>query len=107
MFLYEINNEIKGSDAARKLEVAFGENAPTAWWCQKWLKLFKEGKKGIDDLSDEERSGRPDDFDEDRLREVVEQDPRVTVRELATLLDSTHSTVHRHLHNIEKVSGWC
>lgn len=103
LFLYEKDNEMTGWAAAKELWIVFGDDAPTARWCSKWLALFREGKKGVDDLEDEDRCGRPTEFDEVQLRDVVEQDPRVTIRELATLLCSTHSTVHRHLVAIGKV----
>jgi len=103
LFLYEKNSSIKGSEAARELKIVFGADSPTEQWCRKWLALFRDGKKGVNDLDDEKHTGRPTEFDEDRLREVVEQSPRVTVRELAILLDSSIGTIHRHLHAIGKV----
>ena len=34
-------------------------------------------------LEDEPRAGRPQEFDDDLLRTIVDQNPRVTVEELA------------------------
>ena len=70
---------------------------------RKWMSRFRNGSKDLNDLDDEERSGRPVEFDEDRLQEVIEEDPRLTIRELAILLNSSLGTIHRHLHAIGKV----
>lgn len=53
-------------------------------------------------LQDESRTGRPVEFDEDLLRITVEQNSIVTIEELTEILHSAHSTIYRHLKNIEK-----
>ena len=42
-------------------------------------------------------------IDDERLKQVVEQNPRTTVREIAEELGAAKSTVHRHLQAIGKV----
>lgn len=103
LFLYDKNNLVSAAEAARQLGAVYGEEAPKETACRKWLTRFKDGSKDIDDLDDEERSGRPTEFDEDRLREAIEQDPRFTIRELSILLNSSIGSIHRHLHAIGKV----
>ncbi|KFD64785.1 hypothetical protein M514_02438 [Trichuris suis] len=47
------------------------------------------------------KSGRPSDFDEERLNALVHEDPRRSTRELAEKID-THVTVSRHLLSMGK-----
>lgn len=103
LFLYNKDNAISGRAAAKQLEEVYGEEAPSHRMCAKWLKRFKEGTKDMDDLSDDERVGRPITFDEDRLRDMIEGDPRLTIRELAHEFGCSIGSMHKHLHSIGKV----
>jgi len=103
LFLFDKNNLITGSAASAELRSVYGEEAPKETMYRKWMSRFRNGSKDLNDLDDEERSGRPVEFDEDRLQEVIEEDPRLTIRELAILLNSSLGTIHRHLHAIGKV----
>jgi histone-lysine N-methyltransferase SETMAR len=55
-------------------------------------------------LEDEQRSGRPVEFDEDALPALVDAEPYLSSEELATKLSSTISSVHRHLKAVGKIS---
>lgn len=103
LFLYDKNPTISGNDASKELASVYGEEAPKKWVCSKWLGRFRDGDKGLDDLEDEPRSGRPSEIDEDRLRSIVEEDPKTTSRELALLFNCSHVTILNHLHAIGKV----
>ena len=56
----------------------------------------------VTSLEDDEHSGRPSDVDNDHLRALVEANPRTTVRELASELDITYTTISNHLREIGK-----
>jgi histone-lysine N-methyltransferase SETMAR len=102
LFLYDENNDISGVDAARKLQVVYGDEIITERTCQKWLKRFRQGERNVEDLEDDKRSGRPSNFDENALKTLVEEDPKITIRDLADLLHSSIGNVHKHLHAIGK-----
>lgn len=59
LFLYHEKPTITGAEAARRLNEVYRGDAPGEWWCRKWLNRFKSDAKGIQDLEDEQRSGRP------------------------------------------------
>ena len=100
LWLFDKNNEITGTVAAQKMQAVYGEDAMKEWACRKWLKRFREGEKDLDDLEDLPRSDRPSEFEDDSLKRLIEEDPKVTIRELASRLNSSVGTVQRHLHAI-------
>lgn len=104
LFLYEKNPKVSGSEAARQLNDVFGDESLSERSCREWLGRFKRGEKGIDDLEDESREGRPTHFDEDRLRDAVEENPRLTVREMACIFNCSVGNIFNHLRAIGKVS---
>ena len=55
------------------------------------------------ELEDEERSGRPLEFDSNQLRAIIEADPLTTTQEVAEELNVDHSMVLCHLKQIGKV----
>ena len=66
---------------------------------QKWFKRFREGNRSLDD---EERTGRPTEVDADNLLPLIEEDPRLSTKELARQLNCNFSTVARHLEKFGK-----
>ena len=58
---------------------------------------------GNETLEDEPRSVCPPELDDDELRELLESDPRLTTRELASKLGCGQTTVVNHLVKIGKV----
>ena len=55
-------------------------------------------------MKDESRSGCSSDFDDDGLKALVEYNPRQSTRELADKLNTSQSTICRHLEKMGKVS---
>src|SRR6202042_1203323 len=55
-------------------------------------------------IEDRQRSGRPSQVDEERLKQLVEADPHQTSSELAAVLGLSYRTVINHLHAIGKVN---
>ncbi|VDO63020.1 unnamed protein product [Heligmosomoides polygyrus] len=53
-------------------------------------------------LEEHEGRGRHSDVDEDKLRDVAEEDPHKGTREIATVLGVSHNTAARHLKEIGK-----
>ena len=104
LFLYNKNNSIGERAAAAELKEVYGDDAMKKTACGEWLRKFSSGEKGIEDLEDRPRSGRPSTFNEARLKEVVEEDDTITTRELAAMFNSSTSTIFTHLHAIGKVS---
>lgn len=87
--------------AAIKINSVHGEHSISVRTAQKWFKKFKDGGSSIED---DPRSGRPVDFNNDVLKNLVESEPQLTVDQIAERMDSSHGTVFRHLKEIGKVS---
>ena len=100
ILLFEFNRGVKASEAARTICAVYGENAIVESTARKWFSRFKMGHF---DMNDFPRSGRPSDFDEDRLNASIRDDPRQSTRELGNMMNCDQSTIVRHLHSMGKV----
>lgn len=99
--LFEFHLQHSAAEAQRRLCQAFGEGVLSRRTCSRWFKQFRSGDYN---LVEDVRSGRPSTFDNDELRQLVESDPRLTTREMSSILGCTHTTIERHLTEIGKVS---
>ena len=66
---------------------------------QYWFNRFKNGNLELDDLL---RYGRVLEVDLDVLKQLVEEDPRLTTRCLSDRLKCVHATVETHLKELGK-----
>ena len=66
---------------------------------QHWFHRFKNSNFELDDLP---HSGRPLQVDMDLLKELIEQDPRLTTRCLAERLECSHIAIETRLHKLGK-----
>ncbi|CAF4257720.1 unnamed protein product, partial [Rotaria sordida] len=89
------------SAAARNICAALGEGAVTDRTCRDWFKRFREGEMSLEDRP---RSGRPIEYDIERLKVLIEDNPRLTTRELSAILGCNQFTIDRHLHEMGKVN---
>ena len=90
----------KGSEATRNINKASVKNVVNERTVQCWFKKFRSGDIS---LEDKDRNGLPSTVDDDRLRAIVEDNPRKTVREIAKELEIDIATVSKHLEAIGKV----
>ena len=83
----------KGKDAAqdtKKLRDVYGEGALKDRQCRNWLDKFRSGDFS---LKDEQRSGRPNEVDDDHIKAIIESDCHVTVREIVEMLKIPRPTI--------------
>ena len=80
ILLHEFKLDHKGSEATRNINKASGKNVVNEPTVQRWFKKFRSGDIS---LEDKDRNGRPSTVDDDRLRAIVEDNPRKTVQEIA------------------------
>ena len=80
---------------------ALGEGSVADRKCRDWFKRFREGDISFEDLPS---SGRPLELNVERLKVLIEDNPRLTTRELSAMLDCNLSTIDRHLHQMGKVN---
>ena len=79
---------------------AFGDNIARKSTVYDWFLRFKDGDES---LEDQLRSGRPSEFYEVALRNLVESNPAQSIRDLSSQLNSSSTTVYRHLKAMGKV----
>ncbi|UYV67987.1 hypothetical protein LAZ67_5002717, partial [Cordylochernes scorpioides] len=90
-----VKNEIKCADAFRMLTVEYREATLDRRNVYRWYKMFSEGRE---DVSDEERAGRPSTSTTDEKINEVEKmilaNRRITVREVAEDLNISIGSCH-------------
>ena len=97
LFLFLSGLNVK--DIHDKLIATYDTNAPSQATIYRYVARYKEGDYSFED---EPKSGRPRELDLDKLREIVEDDPYLTTRDMETLLDVDWSTAARGLKTIGK-----
>uniref|UniRef100_A0A5S6QSI7 HTH_48 domain-containing protein n=1 Tax=Trichuris muris TaxID=70415 RepID=A0A5S6QSI7_TRIMR len=99
-YLYEWKNDTNAAVTAQKINTAFGAHSVSERTVRRWYRKFEQGDESLES----EPYGRPEtQVDTDTLKELLEADPSLTVRELAADLDLAHSTAHSHLRRMGKV----
>ena len=99
--LYEFQKGNNATKATQNINDVYGNGSLNLRKCQRWLKKFQAGHL---DLMDNERVSRPLKDDMAKLNDLVESEPTLTTHELAIKLNSSSSTIHRHLKTLGKVS---
>jgi len=99
LLLHEYRLGHKATEAASNICSTMGKDALSTRTAQHWFNRFKNGNFELDDLP---RSGRPLEIDIDVLKQLIEEDPRLTTRCLAERLGCSHTTVEKHLAELGK-----
>ncbi|VDP02150.1 unnamed protein product [Heligmosomoides polygyrus] len=86
IYLYEFKLGTTAKEADEKINAAFGQGCSTIRTAYRWYQKFRNG---------DESRGRHSDVDEDKLRDVVEDDPHKGTREIAKVLGVSHNTLER------------
>lgn len=89
-----VANGISCAESLKLLEKAYGKSALSKTRAYEWYKTFKEGREVVEDLS---RSGRPSTSSTyeniDKVKEIVLENPHLSLREIAQDLDLSHESV--------------
>ena len=104
-------NDISAAETYRMLQKAFGDETMSQKNVYKWYIDLKEGRERVDDL---QRSGRPstsiDDQNINKIKEMVFENRRLTIRELVDMVrisfESVQTILKDHL-GLRRVSVWC
>ena len=78
---------------------AMGQNITSTVRAQRWFNRFNNGNY---ELHNSSRSGRPIEVDLDRLKQLIEDDPRLKTRCLAEQLGCSHTTAETYLNELGK-----
>lgn len=99
--LYEFKKGSSASEAARNICNVYGYKSLSVRKCQRWFTQFRSGNLT---LKDSPRSGRPTSINKKALLTVIEENPKLSAREIAQQFSTTHTTIITHLHGLGKVS---
>ena len=72
----------------------YSENVLKDRQCRNWFDKFRSGDFSF---RDEQRSGRPNEVDNDQLKAIIESDRYITLREIDEMLEIPKSTIERHI----------
>ncbi|CAK9820139.1 Histone-lysine N-methyltransferase SETMAR [Anthophora quadrimaculata] len=101
VMLWEFKQGNSAKATAEKICSVYGEGLITDLAVRNWFIKFRSGDTT---LKDEPRAGRLSDFDDNLLKAILEQNPRQSTRGIAERLNTSQSTVNRHLEKLGKVS---
>lgn len=100
IMIYEYRKGNKATKATRNINEIY-KNALSVRKCQRWFDRFQSGNFSIENLP----RGRPQTEVEDTaLEELVESDPRLTLREMGAKMGCSHEAIRKHLQLLGKVS---
>ena len=91
---YEFDQGRTATKAMQNINTTYGEGTIGRTAAFKWYARFNNGEFAVEDSS---RSGRPVNFDEDQLKELLEEDNRQTTRELAEQMGCDQITTSCYL----------
>jgi transposase len=83
------------ADATRNICGCVAPDAVSHSTAKYWFQRFHKGNFSLEDRA---RSGRPSTLNIQKLHTLINWDPTQSTRNLARQLDTSHSTVERHLH---------
>ncbi len=88
LLLPEFRLDRKAMEATGSIYGMMGKDALSIRTTQHWFRRFENGNFELDDLL---RSRRPPEVDMDVLKQLIEEDPRLTTRCLAERLGCSHT----------------
>ncbi|XP_035219834.1 histone-lysine N-methyltransferase SETMAR-like [Stegodyphus dumicola] len=101
LLLLAFNRGSNAAEAAREICEVCGEGATPERTARNYFAKFKNGNFYLEDAA---CSGRPNEFDEERLNQRLHVDASQTTRELADRMVCSRTTIVRHLGSIWKKS---
>ena len=99
LLLHEFRLGRKATEATNNICSTMGEDAFSIRTAQYWFSRFKNSNLELDNLR---RSVKPLKLDVELLKQLIEEDPRLTSRYLAGQLGCSHATKGKHLNELGK-----
>ena len=99
LLLHEFRPGHKATEAVNNICSTMGEDVLSILTAQHWSNRFKNDNLELDDLP---RPGRSLEVDVDHIKQLTEQDPRLTSRCLAAQLGCSHTALDKHLNEFGK-----
>ena len=97
IFLFYFRKGKNAVQAAKKLRDVYGEKALKDRQCRNSFDKFRSGDFS---LKDEQRSGRPNEIDDNQIKTIIKSDRHVSVRDIKKMLKIQKSTIDRHIQRL-------
>ena len=78
----------------------YGEEVLKDRQCRNWFNKFRSGEFS---LKEEQRSGQPNEVDDNQIKAIIKSDHHVTVREIVKMLKIPKSTIELHIQRLRLV----
>lgn len=94
------------TEVVRDICTVYGDDVISDRAGRRWFAKFNHGDFELDDAP---RSGRPSQFDDGRLVELLKEDSRQTSKELGEKIGCSQRTIINHLHSLgytQKTGAW-
>jgi len=101
--LFYFRKKKNATRTRKKICVVYGEDAVSERVYQNWFAKFRAGDTTCED---HERSGRTLVVDDDQIKNIIENNPHYTTREIAEIIDISQKIVVNHLHTLAYVSRY-
>ncbi|KAL6420742.1 hypothetical protein ACFW04_013863 [Cataglyphis niger] len=85
----------------KKICVVYGKDAVKERVCQKWFARFRSGDFSVQNATIGSRSIE---IDSNKIKVLIDTNPRYTIREIANILQISKSGVENHLHHLGYVT---
>ena len=99
--LYEYQLGHSASQATRNICSAIGQHVISTTTACYWFSRFRKGNYS---LQDEPRSGRPTEINLDSLKQVIEEEPTLTTRNVASKNGCVQACIVYHFQKLRLVS---
>ncbi|XP_076381130.1 histone-lysine N-methyltransferase SETMAR-like [Megalopta genalis] len=96
----------KAAEAHKGLCEIYGADCLSERTCQNWFKKFRSEDFS---LKDDQRSGRPSEVEDDKIKAIIESNRHITVREIAERLNVSHTAIEYHIKSlglVKKLDVW-
>ena len=94
ILLFYFHKGKKAAEAHKEICEVYGVDCLTERTCQNWFKKFRSGDFS---LKGDQRSGRPSEVDDDKMKAIIASNRHITVREIAKRLNVSHTTIENHI----------
>ena len=99
LLFHELRLSRKATEATSNICGTMGKDVLSIRTAQPWFHRFKDGNFELDDLP---HTGRSLQVDMGLLKQLIEEDPRLTTRCLSERLGCSHIAVETYLHELGK-----
>lgn len=97
VYLYEFKKGSSLSVAEANIENVYGRDSTSRPTIQRWFAKFRKGDISLEDKA---HPGKTPELENDKILEKIQENPRISTREIAESVGFSHTTIENHLHSM-------